>query len=242
MAGRLGKGTPVPRLGREGPGEVLPPGDVPLPFGQDPYGPREELLHRRRDRPVQEDEGLQRAPSHGVGRLRHARGKRGHPARRASGCLDQGEHRLHEETVEAPRLRLRLGQGDRHVRRRVLRLGAVDLPEDVRKGARLPEERARQLLRAVPDRARQRAGRGRQVLAVRLGGDPERAGPVVLRHHPVRRRASRIYVEAARLAGTGAQHAEELDRQELRGGGRFPPGKRATSSRSSPRGPTRSTA
>ena len=111
--------------------EVLPPGDVPLPFGQDPHGPRQELLHRRRDRPLQADAGAQRPPPDGMGRLRHAGGKRGHPARRPSGRLDEREHRLHEEAVEAPRLRLRLGQGDRDLRRGVLPLGAMDLPQDV---------------------------------------------------------------------------------------------------------------
>ena len=62
-------------------GEVLSPRDVPLPLRQDPYGARPELLDRRRDRPVQEDDGPQRAPSHGLGRLRHARGERRHTAR-----------------------------------------------------------------------------------------------------------------------------------------------------------------
>ena len=62
-----------------GPAEVLSAGDVSLPLGTHPHGPRPQLLDRRRGRPLQAHAGLQRAPSHGVGRLRPAGGKCRHP-------------------------------------------------------------------------------------------------------------------------------------------------------------------
>jgi hypothetical protein len=74
FAGQL---RPVKRLdATRAAAEVLRAGDVPLPVGAHPHGPRAQLHHGRRDRALQAQPRLQRAPSHGLGRLRHAGGER----------------------------------------------------------------------------------------------------------------------------------------------------------------------
>ena len=72
----------------------------------------------------------------------------------------------HEAPAPAPGLQLSLEPRDRHLRSRVLPLEPVVLPAHARAGHRLPREGRRQLVPVVPDRARQRAGRGRRVLAL----------------------------------------------------------------------------
>ena len=62
-------------------------------------------------------------------------------------------------------LQLRLGSGGDHVQSRVLPLGAARLRQDVRKRAGLQEEDLRELVRKLPDRAGQGAGRERPLLA-----------------------------------------------------------------------------
>ena len=52
-------------------------------------------------------------------------------ARSPSGQMDLRQHRLHEGAAEANGIQLRLGPGSRHLRSRLLSLGAVALPEDV---------------------------------------------------------------------------------------------------------------
>ena len=69
---------------------------------------------------------------------------------------------------------LRLGPRGRHLRSRLLPLGAARLHPDVRARPRLPERAHGELVPVLPDRARQRAGRGGPLLALRLrGGDPK---------------------------------------------------------------------
>ena len=76
MAETLGGYEGLQGLRGPRPDEILRPGDVPLPVRQDSYGPRPELLHRRRYRALQEDEALQRPASDGLGLLRPPRRKR----------------------------------------------------------------------------------------------------------------------------------------------------------------------
>ena len=61
--------------------QILCPGNVPLSLGADSHGPCAQLHHRRRGGPVQAHAGLQRPAPHGLGRLRHARGKCRHGPR-----------------------------------------------------------------------------------------------------------------------------------------------------------------
>ena len=106
---------------------------------------------------------------------------------------------------------LRLGPGDRHLPAGLLRLEPVVLPQDVRAGPRLPRLRPRQLVPHLPDRPRQRAGRGRQVRAHRGRRHPPRDGPVVLPHHRLRRRTAGL-LRRRRLARAHQDDADQLDR------------------------------
>ena len=146
MAARLGGDRPLPGRRGAGPPEVLLPRDVPVPLRPDPHGARPQLRHRRRDHPVQAHARVQRAPPDGLGRLRPPRRERGDRQRRAPGRLDVREHRHHEGADEDARHLVRLGARGRHLRSRVLPMGAAHLRQDVRARPRLPEERARQLV------------------------------------------------------------------------------------------------
>ena len=81
---------------------------------------------------------------------------------------------------------LRLVAPAAHLRPGVLPLDAVAVPEVPRAGPGLPQEQPGQLVPQRPDRAGQRAGRRRQVRALRRRGHQARADPVVLQDHRVR--------------------------------------------------------
>ena len=192
MAARLGGDRPLPGPRGAGPAEVLLPRDVPVPVRPHPHGARPELRHRRRDHPLQADARVQRPAPDGVGRLRAPRRERRHRQRRAPGGVDVREHRHHEGPDEDARDLLRLGPRGRDVRPRVLPVGAADLRQDVRARARVPEERARELVPGLPDGARQRAGGGGPLLALRLRGRHEGDRELVLQDHGVRGGAPRV--------------------------------------------------
>ena len=65
------------------------------------------------------------------------------------------EHRRHEDADEAPRLRLRLVEGARHLPARVLPLEPVVLPQVPGARPRLPQEQQGELVPRVRNRARQ---------------------------------------------------------------------------------------
>ncbi len=77
-----------------------------------------------------------------------------------------------------------------HVRRRVLPLGPVDLPEDLGAGSRRAEVVAGELVSGLHDRARQRAGHRRgRVLALQVRRGEARARAVVPQDHRLRARS-----------------------------------------------------
>src|SRR5471032_2938724 len=96
----------------------------------------------------------------------------------------------------------------------------VVLPAHARARPRLPPPRQGQLLPLVQHGARQRAGRGGQVLALRLDGGRARDPRVGLSHHRLRRQAARGS-EQARLAGARGGDAAQLDRPIGRSGDRL---------------------
>lgn len=156
---------------------------VPLPLRRPPHGARRGLRDRRRRRALLVPEGLQRPASDRVGLLRPARRERGHQAQRPPRRVDVQEHRDAGELVQALRHLLRLVATPAHQRRGVLPLEPVAVHPLLRAGPGLPQGRPGQLVPAGPDRARQRAGRGGQVRALRCRRDPPRADAVVLQDH-----------------------------------------------------------
>ena len=84
---RRGRGPLAEDLGRAGhfrhperrpAPQILRAGDVPLPVGAHPHGPRAQLHHGRRGGALQARHGQRRAAPDGLGRLRHAGGERRH--------------------------------------------------------------------------------------------------------------------------------------------------------------------
>ena len=201
----------------------------PVPLGPHPHGPRAGLRHRRSAGPLQVDARLQRAAPDGLGRLRPARRERRHRARRASGHLDLREHRQHAGPAPEDGHLLRLGPRGHHLRSRVLQVGAAHLHPDARARPRLSPPLDRELVPVVPDRARQRAGRGRPLLALRLRGHQARDRRLVLQDHRLRRGAARVVRSLAGLARARDDDAAQLDRQE-RGRGVRSAGGRASRS------------
>ncbi len=96
----------------------------------------------------------------------------------------------------------------------VLQVEPVVLPEDARERHRVQEDRRRQLGSGRPDGARERAGDRRSRLAHRRARREARDPGVLPANHRLRRRASRVSRQDARLAGSREEDAGELDRQE----------------------------
>ncbi len=208
-----GRGRSPPR-----PAEVLHADDVPLPIGGPPARRARPQLHpRRRVLPLPAHEGPARFQSHGLGRLRPPRRERRHPARCPPEGLDLRQHQGDEGAVQALGHPFRLEQGDRLLHPRVLPLEPVALPAHAGTGARLPQEGARQLVPGLPDGARQRAGRGRRLRALRHAGRPARPGAVVFPHHRPRRAPARRPGRPGRVAREGQGDAAQLDRPLRRG-------------------------
>ena len=154
--------------------------------------------------------------------------------------VDAPEHREHEAAAAAARLQLPVEPRDRDLRRRVLPLEPVVLPAHARAGHRLPRQGAGQLVPVVPDRARERAGGGRDLLALQEHGRAARHGAVVPAHHGLPGPAARRHEAAAAVARARARAAGELDRQVARRRGRLPGRGQRARSASSRRASTRS--
>ena len=112
--------------------------------------------------------GLQRAAPDRLGRLRPAGRERGHQVGHAPGDVDVREHREADRELQADGLLLRLGPQGRHVRRRLLPLGPVDLPQDVGARPGRAAQLAGELVPGLHDGARQRAGHRGRVLALQV--------------------------------------------------------------------------
>ncbi len=226
MAAHLGGAPPVPGDGGPRAPEILLPRDVPVSLRPHPHGPRARLRHRRPAGPLQVDARLQRAAPHGVGCLRTPRRERGHRARRPSRHLDAREHRLHARAAPAAGPLLRLGSRGDHLRSGVLPVGAAHLHQDAGARSRLSQALHGELVPVLPDRAGQRAGGGRALLALRLRGHATRDRRLVLQDHRLRRGTAGLVRSPARLARAGHDHAAQLDRAQ-RGRGVRPARRRA---------------
>src|SRR5579875_2243357 len=88
----------------------------------------------------------------------------------------------------------------------------VVLPAHVWAGSGLPQEEPRELVPAVRNRARERAGGERLLLAARrYAGDRARTGTVVPEDHSLCRTPAGGHERTGVLAGARAGHAAELD-------------------------------
>ena len=170
--------------------EVLLPRDVRVSVGARARRPRPQLHHRRHRRAREAAAGLQRAASVRLGRLRPARRERRDQERHPSRDLDARQHRPHEGAAAAARHQLRVGARARDVPARLLPLEPVAVHQDVRARPRVSPPLDRQLVPELPDRAGQRAGRRRRLLALRHAGHAEGSGAVVLPDHRLRRRSA----------------------------------------------------
>jgi hypothetical protein len=140
--------------------------------------------------------------------------------------VDPREHREHADAAPAHGHLLRLGPGARHLRSRLLPLGAARLHPHVRARARLQEALDRQLVPVLPDDSRQRAGRGGPLLALRLRGGHQGHRGLVLQDHRLCRGAARVVRSVARLARARHDDAAQLDRAQR--GGRIRPARGRT--------------
>ena len=112
---------------RPGARKILLPVDVPLPLRAAAHGARAQLHHRRRHRPLPADARQKRAATDGLGRLRHARRKRGDEPPGCPRHLDLQQYRLHEKPAESAGLCHRLVARNRDLQTRLLPLGTMAL-------------------------------------------------------------------------------------------------------------------
>ena len=192
---------------------VLLPRDVRVPVGPGPRRTRPQLHDWRRRRPPEAHAGRQRPASVRMGCVRHAGRERRHQEQPAPGAVDARQHRAHEGAVAAPRHQLRVGPRTGHVPARLLPLEPVAVHPHVRARPGVSPALDRQLVPELPDRARQRAGDRRRVLALRHAGHVARTRAVVPAHHALRRGTARGHQPPARLAREGPDDAAELDRE-----------------------------
>ena len=180
-------GELVRRLRRGGrPHQALRARHVPVPERRGPPRRAPARLHRhRRVRPLQADDRPQRAPRHGLRRVRPARRAVRGADRPAPARHHRGEHRQHAPPAAGARPRPRPAPRGGHHRRRLLPLDAVDLPADLRllvrrRGGRRPgrsrsSSPSSSRARARPRRRRRRRRRRRE--AVGASSAPTSSAP-----------------------------------------------------------------
>ena len=208
-----GPESPSPRGNDDGRrAEVLRARNVPLSVGAHPYGPRAQLHHGRRGGAGEAGDGLCRAASDGLGRLRHAGRERRHGAQGPSQDVDLRQYRGDEDAAQIDGAVARLEPRNRDLRSGLLQAPAENVPRFSARRSGRAQAVEGELGSGRPDGAGQRAGDRRPRLALRRAGRAARADAMVLRHHQVRRAAARRARHARALAGKSPADAEELDR------------------------------
>ena len=96
----VGGARHLPHPGQEQEAQALPARDVPLSVGPRAHGARAQLHAGRRDGPLHARQGLQRAASHGLGRVRAAGRERRHGAQDPPAQVDLREHRHHARPAQ----------------------------------------------------------------------------------------------------------------------------------------------
>ena len=186
--------------GRRLAAQVLRARDVPLSLGPHPHGPCAQLHHGRRHRPLPPRAGLQRAASHGLGRLRHAGRECRHRARRPSQVLDLREHRHHARQLKSMGLALDWSREIATCDPAYYRHEQAMFIDFLQGGPGRAQGLDGELGPGRPHGAGQRAGDRRPRLALRRTGREARTGPVVPEDHRLFGRAA-VGARRSRRAG-----------------------------------------
>ena len=156
--------------------------------------------------------GLQRPPPDGVGRVRHAGGKRRDAEQHPSGDMDLRQYRRDARATAVDGAVARLVARDRDLRPELLQASAEAVSRFPARRPRVAAEVEGELGPGRPHRARQRAGDRRPRLALGRGGRAARTDPMVPEDHRLFRRPARQPRPSRPLAGKGAPDAAQLDR------------------------------
>ena len=216
MASTLGARGTLSCRRREREAEVLLDGDAALSVGRSPHRPRQELRVRRCGGTHDAHAGIQRASSDGVGRLRIAGRECGDRSRRRSGGLDRRKHPQYAPPDQADGHELRLVARSRDLQAGVLSLESVDIHAPLPRGPRVQARSAGELVPARPNRARQRTGRRRPMLAMRASRRAAKSLAMVPAHHGLCRPPVARPRPADRLARAYSHDATQLDRTQRR--------------------------
>ena len=134
-------------------------------------------------RALQAGQGLQRAASDGLGRLRHAGRKCGNGTEGPPRRVDLRQHRHDARPAQIDGPVARLVARDRDVLAELLQASAEAVPRPSEEGARVPQILEGQLGPGRSNCARQRAGHRRTRLAIRRARRAARADAMVLQDH-----------------------------------------------------------
>ena len=200
---------------------------VSLPLGRPPHRPLVRHGPGRLPRPVSQDAGLQRAPPHGVRRLRSPRRKRRGAARNTPLHLDHGKYREHARPAPQHGRHLRLGPGGHLLSSGVLQGGTSGSSSSSWRRAWPTETRPPVVWcpSCQTVLANEQAVNGR-CERCDTPDYPPRHGAVVPAHHRLRRRAPGL-LRPAGLAREDPDHAAQLGGTQPGCGDQlrhFPPG------------------
>ena len=236
--------SPNPDPGAEPDEALLPARDAPVPVGDAAHGARPQLHDGRRPHALPPPQRLARAAPDGLRLVRPARRERRDPRGRPPARDHRAEHRARSAarcsasagrstgTARSPRTSPTYYRWTQWLFLKLLR-----------GRARLPQGGAGQLVPERPDRARERAGDRRPLRALRRRGRARGTWSSGSSGSPRTPTSCSTTSTAARLARADEDDPAQLDRP-LRGRGDPLPRSRSwtSTSRSSRRGPTRSSA
>ena len=214
VAGALGSRRAVPHAGRRPAAEVVRAHDVAVHVGRSPRGTLVRDGAIGRERALQADARLQRALPDGLRCVRPACRERRHQERTPPVGVDVRERRTHARAVEVDGRDVRLEPRSDDGIAGLLQVDAVVVPAAAEARPGVQEEGGGLVVPEGSDRARERAGRRREVRALRQRRLEARPGAVVLPHHEVRRGAAGLL--KAPVERADRVDAAQLDRQERR--------------------------